>query len=130
MKQKTGKYNWGSVESVSIDWFRPHRFFETKCRAPMTGPGKITGRNKCFKFQNSGASIGCGLLKDCGIADSRIQSRGRASIDGACPALFSCRIRIFCVYTENSLRYNFAAKPEGVILDGREAVWVYPMLHG
>lgn len=96
----------------------------------MTGAGKITGRDKCFKFQNSDASIGCGLLKDCGIADSRIHGRGRASIGSACPALFLCQIRIFCVYTENSLRYNFAAKPEGVILDGREAVWVYPVLHG
>ena len=96
----------------------------------MTGAGKITGRNKCFKFQNSDASIGCGLLKERGITDNRIQGRGGASIDSACPALFSCQIRIFCVYTENSLRYNFAAKPEGVILDGREAVWVYPVLHG
>lgn len=130
MKQETGKYNRGSVESVSIDWFHLHRFFETKCRVSVTGAGKVTGRNKCFKFQNSGASIGCGLLKECSIVNSRIQGRGGASIDSACPALFSCRIWIFCVYTGNSLRYNFAAKPEGVILDGREAVWVYPMLHG
>ena len=69
-------------------------------------------------------------MKERGIADSRIPGRGGVSIDIACPALFSCRIRIFCVYTRDDLRYNFAAKPEGVILDDREAVWVYPMLHG
>ena len=96
----------------------------------MSGTGKITGWNKCFKFQNSGASIGCGLLKERGITDNRIQGRGGASIDSACPALFSFRIRIFCVYTRDDPSYNFSAKPEGVILDGRKAVWVYPVLHG